>query len=168
MRYRIHAATPPAVNKRAEATCQREKNGSISEEIAKLKPRQPKRDMIFTAASRVFIEHGFEGASMDHVAQAAGAARRTLYNQFPGGKQELSKQWPNACGAPSRQWILQQMLQLLLTPKLVYVASERQSQRSGPHRLQWPFFVWLLPTADDFRICSKASSRSGKRLPLLQ
>lgn len=30
------------------------------------------------------------------------------------------------------------------------------------------FFVWLLPTADDFRICSKASSRSGKRLPLLQ
>lgn len=50
---------------------------------------QSKRDAILSAASLVFIENGFEGASMDLVAAAAGAARRTLYNQFPDGKAEL-------------------------------------------------------------------------------
>jgi len=50
---------------------------------------QSKRDAILSAASLVFIENGYEGASMDLVATAAGAARRTLYNQFPDGKSEL-------------------------------------------------------------------------------
>jgi TetR/AcrR family transcriptional regulator of autoinduction and epiphytic fitness len=48
-----------------------------------------KRDAILAAATRVFLRHGYEGASMDLVAQEAGAARRTLYNQFPSGKEEL-------------------------------------------------------------------------------
>lgn len=48
-----------------------------------------RRDVILAAASRVFIEHGFEGSSMAQVAEAAGVARRTLYNQFPEGKESL-------------------------------------------------------------------------------
>lgn len=64
-------------------------HGSIFEEIANAQPVPSKRDIILTAASRVFIEHGFEGTSMDLVARVAGTARRTLYNQFPEGKKEL-------------------------------------------------------------------------------
>lgn len=41
-----------------------------------------KREQILAAATQVFLEHGYEGASMDRVAAASGAARRTLYNQF--------------------------------------------------------------------------------------
>jgi TetR/AcrR family transcriptional regulator of autoinduction and epiphytic fitness len=48
-----------------------------------------KRDAILGAASRVFIDHGFEGTTMALVADAAGVARRTLYNQFPEGKESL-------------------------------------------------------------------------------
>ena len=42
----------------------------------------PKRDAILDAATRVFLAHGYEGASMDLVAKESGAARRTVYNQF--------------------------------------------------------------------------------------
>lgn len=48
-----------------------------------------RRDAIIVAGARVFITHGYERASMDLVAQAAGAARRTLYNQFPDGKTQI-------------------------------------------------------------------------------
>ncbi|MCB8883635.1 TetR/AcrR family transcriptional regulator [Acidisoma cellulosilytica] len=66
-----------------------EVHGSIFDAIATPSASQTKRDAILSAASIVFIQHGYEGASMDLVAQAAGAARRTLYNQFPAGKEEL-------------------------------------------------------------------------------
>lgn len=41
-----------------------------------------KRDRILDAATRVFLQYGYEGTSMDRVATESGAARRTLYNQF--------------------------------------------------------------------------------------
>lgn len=50
---------------------------------------QGTRDAILAAASRMFIEHGYERASMDLLSKAAGVARRTVYNQFPDGKQSL-------------------------------------------------------------------------------
>lgn len=62
---------------------------SIFDILANPLPQPSKRDAILAAASLVFIEKGFEGASMELVAQTAGAARRTLYNQFPEGKKEL-------------------------------------------------------------------------------
>jgi AcrR family transcriptional regulator len=41
-----------------------------------------KREQILQAATAVFLESGYEGTSMERVAAASGAARRTLYNQF--------------------------------------------------------------------------------------
>lgn len=41
-----------------------------------------KREQILDAATRVFLQHGYGGTSMDRVAAESGAARRTLYNQF--------------------------------------------------------------------------------------
>lgn len=37
----------------------------------------------------MFIQHGFEGSSMEVIAKAAGVARQTLYNRFPDGKEAL-------------------------------------------------------------------------------
>jgi TetR/AcrR family transcriptional regulator, regulator of autoinduction and epiphytic fitness len=62
---------------------------SIFDGIASSLPLPSTRDAILSAASAVFIRHGFEGASMELVAQATGVARRTLYNQFPNGKESL-------------------------------------------------------------------------------
>jgi len=47
-----------------------------------------KREEILAAAARVFQEEGYEVASMDRIAEAAGASKRTVYNHF-GSKEAL-------------------------------------------------------------------------------
>lgn len=42
-----------------------------------------KRSEILQAALEVFAEEGFDNASMDRVAERAGASKRTVYNHFP-------------------------------------------------------------------------------------
>ncbi len=45
-------------------------------------PRRDSREAIVSAAERLFLKRGFGGVSMDDLAEEAGVARRTLYNQF--------------------------------------------------------------------------------------
>ena len=49
------------------------------------------REAIVDAAERLFLEHGFGAVSMDDLAEAAGVARRTLYNQF-ASKEEIFRE----------------------------------------------------------------------------
>src|SRR5580693_7674283 len=44
--------------------------------------RSGSREAIVAAAERLFLGRGFGAVSMDELAEAAGVARRTLYNQF--------------------------------------------------------------------------------------
>src|ERR1700720_3971827 len=50
--------------------------------------RGESRSAIIDAAERLFLERGFGSVSMDELAEAAGVARRTLYNQF-ASKEEI-------------------------------------------------------------------------------
>lgn len=57
-----------------------------------------KHDAIVEAATNLFQTLGFDGASMDRVAEAANVSKRTLYNHFPS-KEELfaeccRRAWP--------------------------------------------------------------------------
>jgi TetR/AcrR family transcriptional regulator of autoinduction and epiphytic fitness len=49
------------------------------------------REIIVDAAQRLFLERGFGSVSMDELAEAAGVARRTLYNQF-ASKEEIFRE----------------------------------------------------------------------------
>jgi AcrR family transcriptional regulator len=49
------------------------------------------RDAIVDAAERLFLQRGFGAVSMDDLAEAAGLARRTLYNQF-ASKEEIFRE----------------------------------------------------------------------------
>ncbi|MBB3826191.1 TetR/AcrR family transcriptional regulator [Xanthomonas arboricola] len=49
---------------------------------------EAKRDAIVQAAGEVFLELGFEGASMSLIAARVGGSKRTLYGYFPS-KEEL-------------------------------------------------------------------------------
>src|SRR5579859_386926 len=49
------------------------------------------RAAIVEAAERLFLERGFGAVSMDDLAEAAGVARRTLYNQFTS-KEEIFRE----------------------------------------------------------------------------
>ncbi len=45
-------------------------------------PRASKRDKILETASKLFIENGFQGVSMDQIAGAVPVSKPTLYNHF--------------------------------------------------------------------------------------
>ena len=47
-----------------------------------------KRTAILDAASQAFTRDGYDNASMDRIAELAGASKRTVYNHFPS-KEEL-------------------------------------------------------------------------------
>jgi TetR/AcrR family transcriptional regulator of autoinduction and epiphytic fitness len=53
--------------------------------------RNGSREAIVEAAERLFLERGFGAVSMDELAEAAGLARRTLYNQF-ASKEEIFRE----------------------------------------------------------------------------
>jgi TetR/AcrR family transcriptional regulator of autoinduction and epiphytic fitness len=53
--------------------------------------RRGSRETIVAAAERLFLERGFGSVSMDDLAEAAGVARRTLYNQF-ASKEEIFRE----------------------------------------------------------------------------
>ena len=53
--------------------------------------RGDSRHAIVEAAQRLFLERGFGAVSMDELAEAAGVARRTLYNQF-ASKEEIFRE----------------------------------------------------------------------------
>lgn len=53
--------------------------------------RSASREAIVVAAERLFLERGFGSVSMDELAEAAGVARRTLYNQF-ASKEEIFRE----------------------------------------------------------------------------
>src|SRR5688500_20185090 len=47
-----------------------------------------RRPLVLDAAYRLFLEHGFEGTSMDSIAQAAGVSKPVVYDCF-ASKDEL-------------------------------------------------------------------------------
>ena len=51
--------------------------------------RLARRQAMLDAALAVFGEKGFEGATLDEIAERAEFGKGTLYNYFPGGKDEL-------------------------------------------------------------------------------
>src|SRR3984957_14674477 len=65
--------------------------GNSTNRIAPKVPRGGSRDAIVEAAVRLFLERGFGAVSMDELAEAAGVARRTLYNQFTS-KEEIVRE----------------------------------------------------------------------------
>ncbi len=55
---------------------------------ARRRDTSQKRHQIMDAAAEVFVDGGYENASMDRIAEVAGASKRTVYNHF-GSKEDL-------------------------------------------------------------------------------
>ncbi len=84
------------VNRAVEYGYQTELSSIVMPRTAKkaMAPGRPKdlgkRDAILAAAKRLFASHGFDGISMDAIAQAAGVSKLTVYSHF-GDKDALFK-----------------------------------------------------------------------------
>lgn len=91
-----------------------------------------KREAIVQAALAQFREFGFQGASMDGIAAAAGVSKRTVYNHFPS-KDELfatilGELWRRSAAARGRPYDparpLEEQLLALLRDKLALLQDD--------------------------------------------
>lgn len=108
---------------------------------------------ILAAAGRMFIEHGYEGASMEEIAKAAAVTRQTLYNRFPEGKESLFVA------------VAEQMWKAF--PVMNVATDERAlaDPRSGLTQIATDFACfWSGPTAADFL---RMVIMEGRRFPML-
>lgn len=63
------------------------------------RPRDAQKDeAILRAAQRLFLERGFEGASVDAIAEAAGVAKATVYARFADKEALLKRSIETKCG----------------------------------------------------------------------
>ncbi|EPM57929.1 transcriptional regulator [Pseudomonas syringae pv. actinidiae ICMP 19071] len=108
---------------------------------------------ILAAAGRMFIEHGYEGASMEEIAKAAAVTRQTLYNRYPEGKESLF------VAVAERMW---------KAFPIMNVASDESAladPRNGLRQIAIEFAgFWSGPMAADFL---RMVIREGRRFPLL-
>src|SRR5579875_853514 len=51
--------------------------------------REVRTELILNVAEEVFEERGYHETTMDEIAARCGVAKGTLYQHFPGGKDEL-------------------------------------------------------------------------------
>ncbi|NLB59089.1 MAG: helix-turn-helix transcriptional regulator, partial [Gammaproteobacteria bacterium] len=76
-----------------------------------------KRAAILDAAERMFLQHGFEGVSMDQIATAAGVSKLTVYSHF-GDKDALFTE-------AAKAWCEQQMPGSVCEPAAHQTVGER-------------------------------------------
>lgn len=58
------------------------------EKLVKKRDTSAKHKSILDAAAKAFLDEGYDNASMDRIAEIAGASKRTVYNHFPS-KEDL-------------------------------------------------------------------------------
>ena len=56
--------------------------------------------------TRVFQDHGFEGASLSRISAATGLEKASLYHRFPGGKDQMAE----AVLAHVGRWFVENLL----------------------------------------------------------
>lgn len=56
------------------------------------KPAPDARGEILAQLGEVFRAHGYEGTSLTLITQATGLGKGSLYNLFPGGKEQMAKE----------------------------------------------------------------------------
>src|SRR5215212_416476 len=58
------------------------------EKLTRERRRQQTRDVLIAAATEVFAQRGYEGASLEEIAETAGFTRGAIYKNF-AGKEDL-------------------------------------------------------------------------------
>lgn len=75
--------------KRSQATARAKTSSDLFAEP--LDAENPKRNAILLAAAKLFLESGYQPVSMDAIAEAADASKRTVYSYFDSKKQLFSE-----------------------------------------------------------------------------
>ena len=53
--------------------------------------RKVEEEVLLNGLTRIFQDHGFEGASLSRISDATGLEKASLYHRFRGGKEEMAQ-----------------------------------------------------------------------------
>lgn len=65
---------------------------TVSEREAAAARTPMTRELLYRAATELFVERGYEDTTMADIAERAGTARRTAFNHFPN-KGDIPMMW---------------------------------------------------------------------------
>ena len=82
-----------------------------------MRPQKVDDQQLMTGLLEVIRAKGFEGASMNDLAEATGLKKASLYHRFPGGKQEITEAVLNYAGDWGKQHILGVLTDQSATPE---------------------------------------------------
>lgn len=93
--------------------------------------RGRKYDQVVAGARKVFLDHGFEGASVDLIAKEAGVSKATLYSYFPDkrvlfievAKSECARQADRALEVEAADLPVRDMLTLISRSMMEFLTS---------------------------------------------
>lgn len=83
---------PGRSNTAAEVTGPKMENGAEDAASWRDRKRQATEDRIAACATRLFLDHGFEGTTVDAIAEAAGISRRSFFDYF-STKEDILFAW---------------------------------------------------------------------------
>ena len=108
--------------------------------------RGPKCNQVLEGAHKVFMEHGYEGASVDEIARAAGTSKATLYSYFPDKRQLFQAVVQTECSR---------------TAEIIWEERGDESIEQALRRMAVSFASFLFsPGAQEmFRVCIAESGR---------
>lgn len=96
---------------------------SVAQERAR--PRKGRKyDQVLDGAREVFLVAGFEGASVDDIARAAGVSKATLYSYFPDKRLMFTEMAERECGRQAAA-ALQVIDMSAPPPQVLRLAAER-------------------------------------------
>ena len=108
--------------------------------------RGPKCAQVLEGARKVFMDRGYEGASVDEIARAAGTSKATLYSYFPDKRQLFEAVMQTQCGR---------------TGEVMTCAGAGEPVETTLRRMATSFATFLFsPGAQEmFRVCIAESGR---------
>ena len=161
-------------------------------EVARGRPKsEEKKQQIFHAAVHLFLENGFDGTSMDQVAELAGVSKQTVYSHFSSKEELFSYCISHKCeghglgsesmdpAAPVEQTLRQtahRFSELLLSDEAVRVKriccanAENQPELSklffeaGPHRMMGMLTAYLADQASRGRLAIDDPPTAARQL----
>lgn len=124
--------------------------------------RGRKFDQVLEGARRVFMADGFEGASVDDIARAAGVSKATLYSYFPDKRLLFVEVARTACARMADETVERIDDCKPVREVLTFVARELATFLTSPFGLQ--IFRVCVAESDRFPELGRAFYENGPKL----
>jgi AcrR family transcriptional regulator len=115
-------------------------------EAETIERRGPKCAQVLEGARKVFMKHGYEGASVDEIARTAGTSKATLYSYFPDKRQLFEAVVQSRCNVQG------EMICESVADAPIEVTLRRMA-------LSFATFLFSPGAQDMFRVCIAESGR---------